>query len=388
MADLGIRERPARAAPNSLRDRLDAAFHATQATRAAPLLMERLRLGCWIYGAGGYGRLVAGLLGAQGIAVHGFIDRKGETAANSDPACPTLTPDAFGAGAGTTLVVAVHNFAADQAPVVAWARTRGFAEIVIPAELPDLLGPAAGSYWLTGRAHTHRHLDAIDRVAARLADPRSVAVLEGIATFRLIGDIAAHPPSHLASQYFPPDVPLTRAPLRLVDGGAYNGDSYAAGLAAGATFAEWYAFEPDPANFRDLVATAANARLDRVALFPCGLGDRCEQIHFASGGDAGSHAATAGDGDMAVQVVALDEVLPGLDPNYVKLDIEGYERAALAGMRRTLARSRPDVAVSIYHRPEDLWELPLLMAEMLPDAALYIRQHGYNGFDTVLYVVS
>ena len=364
-----------------------ASRHALE-TRGADQLAAALRRGCWIYGAGGYGRLVGRLLGEQDFEVRGFVDRRaGDASVAASLATRVVDPGRFSAtdAAGCTLIVAVHNFAADQAPVVAWGRAAGFAEIVIPAELPDILGSEAASYWLTGRSHAAQHIDEIEHLAGLLADPKSVDVLMAAARFRMTGDIAAHPPSHLPSQYFPTDVPALTEPLRLVDGGAYTGDMYDAALRSGASFDEWYAFEPDPVNFALLAETAARARAPRTALFPCGLGRTCGQIRFASGNAAGSHAD--GAGDSVAQIVALDEVLPGLDPNSVKLDIEGFEREAIAGMRETLVRSQPRVAVSIYHKPEDLWELPFLIRELLPASRLYIRQHGFNGFDTVLYAV-
>ncbi|WP_374944717.1 FkbM family methyltransferase [Sphingomonas sp.] len=378
----------AEAALGTLSDRLGRLHERVEQRRSATALRERLAQGCWVYGAGGYGLLAIRVLRDAGVDVRGVIDRRA-----NDPAfaagqpVPAVAPDSLtpAMAAGATLVVGVHNFAADLRPIHAWGAAHGFADVVVPAELPDLLGPALGSYWLTGRGHTARHLDELDRLAPLLADDASRAVLDGIAAFRISADLADHPPSHLPSQYFPPDVPLTRAPLRLVDGGAFTGDAWPALTASGRTLGEWYAFEPDPVNFRALVATAREAPMARTALFPCGLGERAEQIRFASGEAAGSHAAE--NGDTVIQIVALDEVLPGISPNYVKLDIEGAERAALSGMRETLARARPAIAISIYHRPEDLWELPLLIHDRLPDHRLFIRQHGYNGFDTVLYAV-
>lgn len=376
------------AMPHSLSGRLARLAQDVEDRRSAAQLRERLAGGCWVYGAGGYGLLAVRELIAAGYPVRGLVDRRA-----ADPAfaarqpVPAIAPEEMtpALSAGTVLVVGVHNFAADPAPIHAWAATQDFADVVVPAELPDVLGAAMGSYWLTGRRHTHDHLDQIERVAGLLADDASRAVLEGIAAFRVSADVAVHPASHLPSQYFPADVPLTREPLRLIDGGAFTGDVWPALRESGRSLAEWYAFEPDPANFATLVATARDAGVARSALFPCGLGDRAEQIRFAAGEAAGSHAADGGD--TVVQIVALDEVLPGVSPNYVKLDIEGAERAAIAGMRETLERARPAVAVSIYHRPEDLWELPLLIHDLLPDARLFVRQHGHNGFDTVLYAV-
>lgn len=376
------------AMPHSLSGRMMRLADEVQDRRSTAQLRARLAGGCWVYGAGGYGLLAVRHLLEAGYPVRGLIDRRATdpTFAARQPV-PAVAPEAMTAAmtAGAVLVVGVHNFAADPAPIHAWAAAQDFADVIVPAELPDVLDPALGSYWLTGRRHTYDHLDAIDHVATLLTDDASRNVLEGIAAFRLSADLAVHPASHLPSQYFPPDVPLTREPLRLVDGGAFTGDVWPALQASGRGLSAWYAFEPDPANFATLVATARDAGIANCALFPCGLGDRAEQIRFAAGEAAGSHAADSGD--TVVQIVALDEVLPGISPNYVKLDIEGAERAAIAGMRATLERARPAVAMSIYHRPEDLWELPLLIHDLLPEARLFVRQHGYNGFDTVLYAV-
>ena len=39
---------------------------------------------------------------------------------------------------------------------------------------------------------------------------------------------------------------------------------------------------------------------------------------------------------------------------FIKLEIEGSELQALNGARESIARNRPKMAISIYHKPEDL----------------------------------
>ena len=44
----------------------------------------------------------------------------------------------------------------------------------------------------------------------------------------------------------------------------------------------------------------------------------------------------------------------GLDRvDFIKMDIEGAERHAVAGARQTIARFAPRMALSVYHRPDD-----------------------------------
>lgn len=366
------------------------AVHAeAESSRGAQALDGALARGCWIYGAGGYGRLVRRLLEARGRRVHGFVDRRaGVPALVASLGLPIVLPDELTpeSARGATLIVALHNFAADQTPVVAWARALGFDPILIPADLPDLLGPEAESYWLTRRGHVVDHLEPIGEVADMLADDRSRETLFALARFRAGGGIDMHPPADITDQYFPRVLPPLADGARIVDGGAFTGDIWDGIARAGIAVDSWYAFEPDPANFAALVATARRVPARHTALFPCGLGDRMHQLRFASG-QASSHAVAPGEGDTVVQIVALDEVLSGAAPTLIKLDVEGAEREALAGMRATLMRDRPRLAVAIYHLPQDLWEIPLMVRDLMPEAQLYVRQHGFNGFDTVLYAV-
>jgi FkbM family methyltransferase len=56
--------------------------------------------------------------------------------------------------------------------------------------------------------------------------------------------------------------------------------------------------------------------------------------------------------DTAVAKLGLDRV------DYVKMDIEGAEREALAGAAATLARFKPRLMLDAYHRPDDAVVLP------------------------------
>ena len=71
----------------------------------------------------------------------------------------------------------------------------------------------------------------------------------------------------------------------------------------------------------------------------------------------------------------------------LKLDIEGSEAMALRGARRLIAEGRPIICASLYHKPEDVWDLLLLIAGIVDDYDYYILQHMFNTFESVLYAV-
>jgi hypothetical protein len=71
----------------------------------------------------------------------------------------------------------------------------------------------------------------------------------------------------------------------------------------------------------------------------------------------------------------------------MKFDIEGGEAAAVRGASGVIRRSRPALAIAVYHRPDDLWQLPRLVDDLVPGSRFYLRLHGHHGFELVLYVV-
>jgi FkbM family methyltransferase len=346
------------------------------------LPMEKLVL----YGAGHKGREILSALRASGRTVDAFIDQcQGGTIDD----VPVFRPDeprvrTFGRE-GYTAIVSVFNFAVDPLDIHRLLASLGFHRVVSTVELRQ--HTAIGeTYWLGESVQMKPSAAIANALWHRLKDPESTATLaEAIALRQTLN------PKYLRGlsafdQYTPATVPTPRGHLRFVDGGAYDGDTLQALTAKGGSFDAVVAFEPDPDNYARLACNvSAGDYGQELALFPCGLGSRTEQVRFRSQGLSSSSICP--DGGDLIQVVALDEALPRFRPTYVKLDIEGAEAAALRGMAKTMANSRPALAVCVYHKPADLWEIPLLVDELLPDSDLYLRAHAWNGFELVLYAL-
>lgn len=69
------------------------------------------------------------------------------------------------------------------------------------------------------------------------------------------------------------------------------------------------------------------------------------------------------------------------------MDIEGSELEALKGAVKTIQRDKPRLAICLYHKPEDIVEIPRLIKNLVPEYKLYIRHYIPYHFDTVLYAV-
>ena len=118
-----------------------------------------------------------------------------------------------------------------------------------------------------------------------------------------------------------------------------------------------------------------------------GVGKENLSLKIASGG-AGSHISNAGDQDG--QIVSLDDDVK--EPiSFIKMDIEGFELDALEGAKNHIITEKPKLAICVYHKPDDLWQIPEYILNLNPSYKLYLRQYKYgdgnNPWESVLYAV-
>jgi len=73
-----------------------------------------------------------------------------------------------------------------------------------------------------------------------------------------------------------------------------------------------------------------------------------------------------------IEVISLDEFVEynNLEVGLIKLDVEGYELEVLTGARKTIKRFKPVMAISIYHRGQDFFEIPRLIKNLVPEYKL------------------
>lgn len=114
-------------------------------------------------------------------------------------------------------------------------------------------------------------------------------------------------------------------------------------LAAGVCGARVRAYEPVPAVYRSLLQNVAlNGLGHRVSAQAVAVGGAPGRVRMTAGLDVINHVLTDADAEAAgvdVPVVTLDALLadraPG--PFFLKIDVEGYEAAVIAGAAATLA---------------------------------------------------
>ena len=98
----------------------------------------------------------------------------------------------------------------------------------------------------------------------------------------------------------------------------------------------------------------------------------------------------AGTGTF-VKVTTIDNFveankLPRVD--FIKMDVEGHELKVLEGAHETIQAFKPSLALSIYHRGDDIIQLPKFLLELNPHYRFYLRHCSPDLSETVLYAVT
>ena len=147
----------------------------------------------------------------------------------------------------------------------------------------------------------------------------------------------------------------------VVHAGTFFGDFLPAVARSRGPRAKVWAFEPNPESYRCALITAQINGLRNVELLNAGLGDRCGSLpmvtrdnHGRPLGGASQIVTDASPGTITVDVCTVDETIP-LDRqvSLIQLDVEYFEKQALAGALRTIRRCRPVLVLE--NLPEEAW---------------------------------
>ncbi len=255
------------------------------------------------------------------------------------------------------------------------------------------LGAAAIPYYGIDLPHHVLEQKAdVRRAMSLMHDERSRAEFAAQLRMRLHGDFDGLSARVADTQYFPSDVYGARDDERVVDCGAFDGDTLLSFLRERhGRFSKYVALEPDPVSLRAL--RGAVGKLDeqlraRVTLVPLAAYSSRTTLHLSATGTAASNFTTSGDPlAVSIECAPLDEIAEAGDATFIKMDIEGAELHAMAGARQLIARERPVLAISAYHVQDHLWRVPLAIQSMYAGYRLFLRPHNEQGWDLVCYAV-
>lgn len=228
-----------------------------------------------------------------------------------------------------------------------------------------------------------QNAEKLQAVYDSLADDYSRKVYANIINFKISGDISyldavTTPKSEIYREIIKPHMGET-----YVDLGAYNGDTIREVLEfTHGRYAGIYAVEPDKKNYKKLMKFVDGMK----QVYTYNSAAWCVDTELPFAAKAGRQSAISADSENLISARSVDSILGRKAATIIKMDVEGFEREAIWGAAQTIARYSPKLMISLYHRNEDIFELPLLIKMLNPNYKLYIRHQLYiPAWETNLY---
>ncbi len=266
-------------------------------------------------------------------------------------------------------ILIVLAFASEREEVLA-----RFEELAVQHEVLAPHLPLFDETELVSREWLAKYESELQKVYDALADDKSRAVFAATLNYKLSGKV----------QYLFESTTPRQADLQelftftedevYMDLGAYNGDTVQEFLQLTSNkYQHIIAVEPDRRNCRKLAAMAES--LGKITVEQCGVWSEAGELGFSDSG--GRQSTFLAVNKQSVAVNAIDNLTQGLPVSYIKMDVEGAEVQALAGGKQVIAGNKPKMFVAAYHYDVDLFRLPLLLWELVPQYKIYLRKHPY-----------
>jgi FkbM family methyltransferase len=236
--------------------------------------------------------------------------------------------------------------------------------------------------------------DKLNNTIRLLSNQESVDTLKNIVSFRKNPAVDTYVNGDTDTHYFSKNVPWSNTvdSFDFVDCGAFTGDTLTSLVEVAQIYNKKISsvtlFEPEASNRAKLLKVVSQQQKFKSYVYPCGVWSKSTFLSFSNSGSS-SHIASNGEGEGGhkIMCVDIDSALIGAKPNWIKMDIEGSEIEAILGARDVIMKYSPVLTIAIYHKPYDLWDIPLLINEINPDYDMYIRAHGDFTTEVVLYCI-
>lgn len=171
----------------------------------------------------------------------------------------------------------------------------------------------------------------------------------------------------------------------VIDGGACMGDSMVIFSKAVGPTGKVYAFDPLQNHLDVCRFNAEQQPFANMVLFGAGLSDRkvdAPPVRMAEI-SPGFRVDGAPVPLCRIDDLASDGRVERID--FIKMDIEGSEMAALRGALASIRSYRPKLAISIYHKPDDLFEICNFLHDQQLGYRFFIDHYAIYDEETVLY---
>jgi FkbM family methyltransferase len=286
------------------------------------------------------------------------------------------------------VLVGIHNRDADIYQIELLLKQNQNLNIALPQEYYYLFEDILGwRFWLSSANFLLKttNVNKLNKIFKILADNESKNRLLDIFYFRLGLKNEYGCFVDMEKQYFNNlTISDKKKKISYCDIGAYDGDTILEAINE-MNVSELYAFEPSKTNYKKLLKRINHLDIPNICL-PLGVSNKFNELSFMDSEQSNEAGRIGEAGNKTINVISLDNSF-NTSLNFIKIDVEGFEKDVIDGATKLIRKHLPVMAISLYHNAWDLWELPSLIKKINPSYNLYIRQHGFNSFDCILYAI-
>lgn len=332
-----------------------------------------------LWGAGEYGRVIGNYLSKKGCAPAYYCDSN---------------VDKVGSNWNGLEVRATSDIDKDAAVVVTCNAFRDISTSLFERGFSEKQVFFFDVKWLTQpegkREYIIDNIKKFDIVYTMLSDEKSKKVLLNLLNYRI-----TYKKEYLAEivdarQYFDDGLLNLKEKVVFVDAGSYIGDTLEVFIDfTNRKYEKVICLEPMEKNVSILKKYIKKADVKNVDVFKLGVADKQKTLYFD--GTNGMAARESSEGDIVVECDSIDHIFEKVDCDhidFIKMDIEGAEYEALLGAKEVIKKFHPILAICVYHKPEDYFEIPQLIKNLYDGYKLYFRHYELSDEETVCYAIA
>lgn len=145
-------------------------------------------------------------------------------------------------------------------------------------------------------------------------------------------------------------------------------------------------FEPQLDNLNILKDNISRNNITNITAVPLGLLNGEKSVQLTNNGS--SSAIIKNSNNQTINMITLDSYVKSNDlvrVDYIKLDIEGSEILALEGMKHTIQKFQPKLAISVYHLGNDIITIPEYIKSIQPKYKIYLDHFTPGCIETIMF---
>lgn len=149
-----------------------------------------------------------------------------------------------------------------------------------------------------------------------------------------------------------------------------------------------FAFEPEPTCYAEATAKVQNTGMEQIEIVNAGLWSKEDILYITNAGIGSAVKPEETQGSSACRLITLDSFVDSRDlerVDAIKADVEGTELNLLIGAQKTIVKHTPKLIICLYHKPEDIYTIPLFIHGLNLGYRFYATQFLWKQSGFVLF---